>query len=93
MHVTIAKLDDIWGYGLEAVGADPEDALRALKREFYAGRRSDPYARGHEWYTFREACEYFGLNLITVKVGTAYWLGMGAEDAEYLDVARYGFEI
>lgn len=74
-----AELPEFMGDGIEALGLTEVAARAAVQRQFLAMRATilPQYGQGFlPWWTWSQACEYFGFTVTKVTIGKAYVGGL-----------------
>jgi hypothetical protein len=66
------SIPEIFGYGIEVIGESEEACIKAMKDTW----RKTNYPKS---MSFKKACDYFGMNVIEVEIGKAYFGPLGNE--------------
>ena len=72
-----AEIPEICGYGIRIYGKSKKDSIKYLKKEFYGFRKAYCWSKRSDcldFYTFKDAMEYFGGRVFEVKINENYFL-------------------
>lgn len=75
-------LNSICGYGIEAFGANRQEALTLGKKKYFAMRKDCGPFQSH-MNTFKKACDYFGCSMRKVTAGDVGDEGTAGEVVEF----------
>jgi hypothetical protein len=71
-YIWMATIPDIFGYGLIVVDKSEELALKALKKEYYAWKKTNRKAGYYSDSTFNSSWEDWGGRTEKIELGKAY---------------------
>ena len=68
-YIWVARIPEVFGYGIVIFEKNEADALKALKKAYYMYRKGRQYT---PVYTFKEAMEYYGGGTKKLELGKDY---------------------
>ena len=65
----VGHMSSICGYGIIVVGRTEAETKKLLKKEFYGMRKGFKIGNYEEFYTFKNALDYFGGGVNEFEIG------------------------